>query len=379
MTNIPQSRLRNLKTWIPGSRDFELLSTDTQPPKPFLDLASNDYLGLSRHPAIIDAVEATIRKEGVGAGGSRFITGSRPIHKSLEEELADWLQREKVFLFPSGFQANIAAVTTLADRHTPVLADYLCHNSLLIGVKTSGAKLYRFKHNDCMDLEKCLGKAKNKYPNSRPLVITESLFSMQGTSPEIKNMAHLCDKYEANFLVDEAHALGVLGPNGKGLSHGIHGSLAMISGTFGKAFGSGGAFLATNHSVGEKLLQECGAFRYTTALAPPLASAALTSLSLIKANKHWGLDLQKQAKIWHLSLNKKGWQLPPVTGPIMPIIFGSDEEALYRQQQLEKKGLLSIAIRPPTVPEGSSRLRIVIRKGLPNQTLEKVIDALENE
>ncbi len=376
MNSIPSSRRRTIRSWSIGPGEAELVPIGEGVQKPLVDLASNDYLGLSRHPEIIKAAQAVLTTDGVGAGGSRFITGSRSIHYSLEERLANWLGREKVFLFPSGFQANLAAVMALADRYTPVLADRLCHHSLLIGTKASGAKLLRFKHNDLEDMEKCLRRCVNNKPKHQPLVLTESLFSMEGTSPDLAKMASICDKYGANLLVDEAHAIGILGPDGKGLSHGILGPLRMISGTFGKAFGGGGAFLATNKLIGERLLQLSGAFRYTTALAPPLAAAALASLELIIVNPDWGLELQKDANNWLTKLQHDGWKLPNVNSHILPIILGTDEEALYRQNQLEKEGYLSVAIRPPTVPEGKSRLRLAIRKNLPKKSLENVLEVL---
>ena len=175
--------------------------------------------------------------EGIGAGGSRLVTGSRPIHKRLEQELSKWLGLERVLLFPSGFQANLAAVCALANRKTLVITDKLIHHSLLVGIKASGAKIKRFAHNNINDLERLLQNSVLEQPNQAPLVITESLFSMEGTSPDIRKIALLCEKYQAKLLVDEPHALGVLGDQGRGLGHGISKGITMISGTFGKAFG----------------------------------------------------------------------------------------------------------------------------------------------
>ena len=206
-----------------------------------------------------------------------------------------------------------------------------------------------------------------------PLVITESLFSMEGTSPNLKAIAILCKKYKAMLLVDEAHALGVMGDKGRGLCYGISESVTMISGTFGKAFGSGGAFLATNEFYGEKIIQSSGAFRYTTALAPPLAAAALEALKLIKKNPNLGIKLQEKAKLWRTLLAQKGWEFPQGDGPIIPLILGTDEQALEKQNHLESQGILTIAIRPPTVPEGTSRLRIVVRNNLQDNILDKLI------
>ena len=380
MDGIPKTRLRKLRTWMPGETPGELVGLDEgNKPIRLLDLASNDYLGLSQNPELIEAAKLALYSEGVGAGSSRFITGSRKTHKELEETLGEWLKRDVVIVFPSGFQANIAAVLALANRHTPVLTDRLIHHSLLTGVKASGAKLQRFKHNNLYDLEKHLKTSRHKQPKQIPLVITESLFSMEGTSAPIPQIAELCERYGAKLMVDEAHALGVMGHQGKGETFGLKSPITMVSGTFGKAFGSGGAFLATDKQTGENLIQTCGAFRYTTALAPPISAAALSALKIIRKNPTWGKELQKKALFWRKELSEHRWEITSGTGPIISLVLGSDEKALTYQNQLESAGLLTIAIRPPTVPEGLSRLRIIVRKNIPKGTLNKLIKALGNK
>ena len=373
MRGLPPSRRRHLRTWQPGDQPWLLEDASLTDRKTLLDLASNDYFGLSRHPAVLQAATNTLEREGVGSGGSRLVTGTRPSHAALENAIAEWVGRERVFLFPSGFQANIAAIDALADRHSIVLADRLIHHSLLVGVRASGAKLLRFAHNDLEDLEQRL----KRLPEGRPsLVISESLFSMEGTSPDLQAMAALCAAWGARLLVDEAHALGVMGEQGRGLCFGIDEPIHLISGTFGKAFGSGGAFLATDRHLGDQLLQTSGAFRYTTALAPPLVGAALKALDLIRSHPEWGQELQQAAGQWRDALKRQGWPRPMGHGPILPLLIGSETDALSLQQVLEQSGLLTVAIRPPTVPEGSSRLRLVVRRDLPDDTLEALLTAL---
>lgn len=342
-----------------------------------LDLASNDYLGFSRHPAVVAAAAAELATSGLGAGASRLVSGSRPIHGQLERQLADWLGRDQVLLFPSGFQANLAAVVALADRHTLVLADRHCHHSLLQGVRASGARLQRFAPNDLADLERRLVRAHQAPagPPRRLLVVSETLFSMDGTSPDGVAMEALCRRFEALLLLDEAHALGVLGPGGRGLAWGLAG-VTLVSGTLGKAFGSGGAFLATDGVLGEWLLQHCGAFRYTTALAPVLAAGAQAALGLLIAQPQLSAELLALSGRWRDGLEASGWPRPPGHGPILPLLVGGDGEALDLQRRLESAGLLGVAIRPPTVPEGSSRLRLVVRLGLPPATLARLLEAL---
>ncbi len=342
---------------------------------PLLDLASNDYLGLSRHPAVIAAAGAEMASSGLGAGGSRLVTGTRPVHLRLEARLAAWLQRERVLLFPSGFQANLAAVSALADRHSLVCADRHIHHSLLAGVRASGARLVRFAHNDLGDLDRRLSQARRQRPEQNRLVLSESLFSMEGTSPDLPALAALCHRHGALLMVDEAHALGVMGPGGRGLAHGLAG-VHLVSGTFGKAFGSGGAFLATDALLGDWLLQASGAFRYTTALAPPLAAGALAALELIEARAELGAALLERTQRWREALAAAGWPRPAGDGPILPLLVGDDGEALALQARLEAAGLLAVAIRPPTVPAGTARLRLVLRQDLPQGTLPRLLTAL---
>lgn len=385
--DLPAVRRRRLRSLAPagaaalqpaapegatGARDEE---ASPPSPSPLLDLASNDYLGLSRDLSVLAAAGSELAASGLGAGASRLVSGTRPVHLQLEEALATWLGRERVLLFPSGFQANLAAVCALADRHTLVLADRLIHHSLLAGVRASGARLKRFAHNDPADLERLLLDEQRSHPEARLLVLCESLYSMEGSTPPLADLAALCARHGAPLLVDEAHALGVLGPGGRGLAHGIA-DVAIVSGTFGKAFGSGGAFLAGDALVGDWLLQSSGAFRYTTALAPPLAAGALAALGRIQVDPHAAISLLARSGRWRDALEAAGWPRPPGEGPILSLRLGSDAAALAAQQRLEAAGLLALAIRPPTVPEGTARLRLVLRSGLPAGTLEKLLEAL---
>tara|TARA_B100001029_G_scaffold78556_1_gene64319 strand:- start:50 stop:1192 length:1143 start_codon:yes stop_codon:yes gene_type:complete len=380
MNEIPNTRIRKLRTWTPGKSSSELIGIDeNQNQITLIDLASNDYLDLARHPLLIEAARQILEADGVGSGGSRFITGSRNIHHKLEKKIAEWLNRDIVLLYPSGFQANLAAVLALADRHTTVICDRLIHHSLLVGIKASGAKLFRFKHNNLSELETLLKKSRQRNPQNKPLVITESLFSMEGTTAPIKEISKLCIKHNSKLLIDEAHAFGVMGSEGRGESFGLKKPISIISGTFGKAFGSGGAFLATDKITGENLIQNCGAFRYTTALAPPLCASALAALNLIKSNPGWGIKLQEESIALRDKLSLIGWERPLGKGPIISIMLGSDELAMDYQKKLEAQGILTAAIRPPTVPEGHSRLRLVIRRNTPEKTFDRLLKILKNK
>ena len=367
---LPPARRRSLRSLEPAGQ-----AAFAGEARPLLDLASNDYLGLSRDPALQQAATAAIEAVGVGAGASRLISGTRPVHAELEQALGHWLGRERVLLYPSGFQANIAAVQALADRHTWVIADRLIHHSLLVGIQATGAKLRRFQHNNLADLKDQLDRARRDAPQRRLLVLSESLFSMEGSSPDVTALAQLCRTHGAALLLDEAHSLGILGQGGRGLGYGIP-EISLISGTFGKAFGSGGAFLAGNATVGDWLLQHSGPFRYSTALAPPLVAAAAAGLRAIQEREPERQALLARAERWRDALEAAGWPRPLGSGPVLPLVVGGDRRALALQEQLEQAGLLSVAIRPPTVPAGTARLRLVLRHDCPPGTLSRLIKAL---
>ncbi len=373
---IPKNRLRKLKTFTLGSKIYELQNLNPEKIKNnLIDLCSNDYFGLSRDKEVIEASYEISLSEGLGSGSSRFITGSRPIHNLLETQLAEWLNQEKVLLFPSGFQANIAALQGLANRNSIVIADKLIHNSLLVGVKASGSKLVRFAHNNLKDLENKILKFNSTQKSI--LIVVESLYSMEGSIAPLKEITEICKKYNVKLLVDEAHALGILGPQGKGLSFELSDAITMITGTFGKSFGSGGAFIACDSKIGEYLIQTSSAFRYTTALSPALAAGALQSLQKIKSNKEWGINLINHSKKWKKEITRTFNY--PVRGDaqILSIITGQEEKTILLQKHLEKNGFLAIAIRPPTVPINESRIRLTIRRDLNLEILNNFISVLK--
>ncbi len=376
LSRVPPDRRRRLRSFATtAGGGLKAVVGAGEAAAPLLDLASNDYLGFSHHPLLQQAACDAIARDGTGSGASPLVTGTRPVHTLLAETLANWLGRGQVLLFPSGFQANLAAVLALTGRHGVVLADRLIHHSLLLGVQASGARLLRFRHNDSEDLERRLIQQRTAEPQRPTLVITESLFSMEGTSPDLAAIARICRQQRSRLLVDEAHGLGVLGPGGRGLAHGLAG-VSLVSGTFGKAFGSGGAFLAADAPLADWLLQSSGAFRYSTALAPCLAAAALAALELLQQDPGLGQTLLTRAERWRCGLAAAGWQRPEGTGPVLPLLVGNDGAALALQAQLERAGLLSVAIRPPTVPEGTSRLRLVLSRSLPTGTLARLLAAI---
>ena len=373
---IPTNRIRKLRTLSLGKEEYTFCDLSHGSKKELIDLCSNDYFGLSRDLDIVNAAYNLTIKEGLGSGSSRFISGSRPIHDLLETKLSVWLNQEKVLLFPSGFQANIAAMQTLTERNSIIIADKLIHNSLLVGAQISGSKLIRFLHNNLNDLEKKISKF--SLLKKSILVVVESLYSMEGSIAPIKEISKICKRYKVRLLVDEAHSLGILGHEGKGLCHSLTKDITMISGTLGKSFGSGGAFLACNSDIAEQIIQTCGAFRYTTALAPSLAAGALKSLEKIKNNKTWGKALIRMSSKWKDEISKLNKYSIKGDCQILSIIIGDEDKTMRMQKYLEEQGFLAIGIRPPTVPYGQSRIRITIRRPLNNEILNKFILALKN-
>ena len=372
----PENRIRKLRVLSLGDKPYEFKHWGENINKTLIDLSSNDYFGLSRDKEVIKAAYETTLTEGLGSGSSRFISGSRPIHKLLENNLSNWLHQDCVLLFPSGFQANIAAIQALTGKNDIIIADRLIHNSLLVGSKAAGAKLIRFLHNNLEDLENKLSKYSEI--NNSILVIVESLYSMEGSIAPIEKITKLCKKYNCKLLVDEAHALGILGNRGKGLSYPFLDSISMVSGTFGKAFGSGGAFLSSNKKIGEILIQTSSPFRYTTAISPALAAGALKALHKIKDNKNLGTNLLKISKRWKNEIENIGKYEVIGDAHILSLIIGDEDKTMMMQEFLEKRGFLAIGIRPPTVPIGKSRIRITIRSSFNKNILKNFIAALKD-
>ena len=371
----PKNRIRKLRVLSLGDKPHEFKTSVKNIDTTLVDLSSNDYFGLSRDRDVINAAHETSLNEGLGSGSSRFISGSRPIHKLLESNLGKWLNQDSVLLFPSGYQANIAAIEALTDKNSIIIADKLIHNSLLIGSKASGAKLIRFLHNNLQDLENKLSKY--SIISDSILVVVESLYSMEGSIAPIEKITKLCRKYNCKLLVDEAHALGILGEQGKGLSNPFLDSITMISGTFGKAFGSGGAFLASNREIGEILIQTSSPFRYTTALSPSLAAGSLKSLQKIKENLNLGTDLLKISKRWKKEIENIGKYEVIGDAHILSLIIGDEDKTMMMQKFLEQKGFLAVGIRPPTVPVGKSRIRLTIRSSFNTNILKNFISVLK--
>jgi 8-amino-7-oxononanoate synthase len=324
-----------------------------------LNFCSNDYLGLANDDRVRAAYKEGIDQWGAGSGSSHLIAGHTTAHHELEAALADFTGRERCLLFGSGYAANMGSINALVGSGDFIFEDRLNHASLLDGGLLSKARFSRYQHRDLDDLEKQL--AHRHDANGRKLVVTDGTFSMDGTVTDIANTAATVKQHSAWLMVDEAHSLGVVGDNGRGLVSADEFSSATVQvviGTLGKAFGTQGGFAAGSAAMIETLIQHARAYIYSTALPAASAVATLTSLSIAR-QENWRRErLQELIENFRAGAFSLGLTLCDSATPIQPVILGDEHTALSVSAALEENGLLVTAIRPPTVPQGSSRLRI---------------------
>ena len=327
--------------------------------KRYLNFCSNDYLGLANHPQVKKAFITAAEKYGVGSGASHLVVGHSLEHHALEEELADFVGRERALLFSSGYMANMGVINALTAKGDCVFEDKLNHASLLDGALLSRADLKRFKHNDLEHVKNCLEKNEAK----TSLLAVDGVFSMDGDVAPLAELAKICQRNKAWLMVDDAHAIGCLGKTGGGTTE--HFNLAqndvpVLMGTLGKAFGTFGAFVAGSETLVESLIQLSRTYIYTTALPPAVAAATRKSLELVKSESWRRQKLTSHIEFFRKGCQQLGLALMNSQSAIQPLILGSDEKALQAALALEERGIWISAIRPPTVPEGTARLRITL-------------------
>jgi 8-amino-7-oxononanoate synthase len=336
-----------------------------------VDFSSNDYLGLSWHPEIKARAIQYIKKYGVGSRASRLITGSLPCFSQVEIKLAEFKRTEAALLFSTGYQANLSLLSCLADEKTSVFADRLCHNSLLMGIKLSGAHLFRYRHQDMDHLDALLKKS----TNSSNMIVTETVFSMDGDRCPMEPLQELRNRYRAFLYVDESHATGVQGKEGRGLATGNDADVIM--GTFGKALGSFGAYVACSSLLKDYIINFAGGFIYTTALPPAVIGAIDAALDLIPGMEKERLLLKKRSDNFRVKLAKLGFSCGQSDTNIIPIILGEEERTTTLSRSLLDKGFIVIPIRPPTVPKGQARLRIALSVKHTEEQIERLLKACQ--
>jgi 8-amino-7-oxononanoate synthase len=363
-------RIRSLTPLIPINAT-QVLNQN----QPLINFSSNDYLGLSKHPALIDRAKDYSQRYGTSATASRLVAGTYDIHSDLEDRLAAAVGQESALLFGTGFQANLTILPTLVDRHSLILCDRLIHNSLIQGIQLSGARFSRYRHNDLGALESALQDAQSK-PYTRILIVSETLFSMDGDRSDVPALVDLAQRYGAILYLDDAHALGVLGPNGMGLAAHQPG-VDLVVGTFGKAFGSFGAFVACSQSLRDYLINLCPGVIYTTALPPSVIGSIDAALDLIPGMEADRQRLDAHGSLLRDRLTSLGYDCGGSASQIVPAIIGGEAEALALAAGLQARGFLAIAIRPPTVPIGSARLRFTLSSAHSTAECEALLQALE--
>jgi len=359
---------RNLRP-IHSASDPEVLIDG----RAYLLLSSNNYLGLATHPAVRAAARAAIERYGCGAGSSRLISGHLELHAAVESKLAAFKGTEAALLFPSGYQANVGTITALVGRGDHVYSDALNHASIIDGCRLSRASVHIYPHRNVRALEAELAATS---PGGRRLIVTDSVFSMDGDRAPLAALTALAEQYHSWLMVDEAHATGVIGPRGAGLAaaDGIGGHVDVHLGTLGKALGSAGAYVAGSRALIEWLVNRARSFVFTTGLAPAAAAAAGAALDLVVAEPERRDALARNAARLRDGLSALGFAAGGDTH-IIPLTIGDNRPALRLAEELRARGVLAQAIRPPTVPEGTARLRVTPMATHNSAQLDRVLAA----
>jgi glycine C-acetyltransferase/8-amino-7-oxononanoate synthase len=324
--------------------------------KRVLLLCSNNYLGLADHPQVREAAAEAAMRYGVGTGASRLVSGNMTLHRRLEERLAEFKGSERCVLFGSGYLANVGVITALAREGDVVFSDALNHASIIDGCRLARAETFVYDHLDADHLEWGLREAGGR----GSLIVTDSVFSMEGDLAPLEHIAELARRYDARLMVDEAHATGVLGPGGRGLvaELGLEDEVDMLVGTLGKALGSYGAYACCDTEMARYLVNAARTLIFSTGPAPPVVAAALTALELVRENPRRIERVRRNAQTLREALAEQGLPVPPGETAIVPLVVGDAERAVAVCEQALHRGVFAQAIRPPTVPEGSSRLRL---------------------
>lgn len=340
----------------------------------YLSFCSNDYLGLANHPELIAAAHAGLEQFGVGAGASALISGHSSAHEALEDELAAFAGMPRALYFSNGYMANLGIIPALVGAGDTVFSDRLNHACLIDGARLSRAEFKVYPHNDVAKLERLLAKCSSP----RKLVATDAVFSMDGDIALLPELLALCEKHDAWLVVDDAHGFGVLGPQGRGsLAHfNLSSPRLVYMGTLGKAAGVSGAFVAAEADVIEWLVQRARTYVFTTASPAMLATSLSASLRLIE-KEEWRRDrLRQLAQSLATGLQGLPWQLLPSSTAIQPLIIGDNQTAVQLMEQLRARGIWVPAIRPPTVPKGTARLRITLTANHTEEHIAQLVRAL---
>ena len=371
------NRERWIEDELAGMRDRHLLRTLSPLPavggkieiagKPWLNFASNDYLDLSQHPLVIEAAREALAKFGTGATASRLVAGTLDLHEQLEQKLAAHKGHPASLIFGSGYLANIGIITALASDGDLILADKIVHASILDAAKLSGAKLLRFRHNDVEHLRALATHAKDF---RRALVVTESVFSMDGDLAPLADIAIIARETGAMMMVDEAHSTGVFP------AHGLENKINLSMFTMSKALGGYGGGVACSTVMRNWLINRARSFIYTTALPPSVIAASIAAVDLLDEHPNWGAELLRRAATFRAALKSHGLDTLNSASQIVPVLIGDNEKTVAVAKRLREKQILVAAIRPPTVPSGTARLRLSLTLAHSDADLENAAAAI---
>ncbi len=363
-----QNRFRELRPlattggaeiWLDGDRNL-------------INFASNDYLGLTKHPELIKRAVEFTEKYGVGLGSSRLVSGNLNVYEKIEQKVAQFKGSETALLLASGYQTNATVLAALGRKRTLLASDHENHNSITTGIQLSQGEWQRYSHNDLGHLETLLRKS----VDSAKWIISESVFSMDGDLSDVSALSSLATKYDAGVYIDEAHATGVFGAEGRGLCYDAKG-VDIVMGTFSKALGSFGAYIACSNEMKHYLVNFCSGLIYSTALPPPVLGAIDAALDVVPLMNAERSRLLEQSEKLRDHLNKMGFSTGNSKTQIIPIIVGTDADALSLARYLEECAILAPAIRPPTVREGEARIRVSLTAVHTDEQIEHLLSSLK--
>ncbi len=372
LASIQTSNLYRQRQILNSPQGIEIESAG----KRYLNFSSNDYLGLANHPDLVVAFRAAVNRYGVGSGSAHLVCGHSAAHHALEEELADWVGRERALLFSTGYMANLGVISALLRKTDAVFEDRLNHASLLDGGLLSGARFQRFHHADCNDLQRRLDQS----TAHRKLIVTDGVFSMDGDVAPLQTLSTCAQQTNAWLMVDDAHGIGVLGAKGQGSLQvaGLNQSQApVLMATLGKALGIFGAFVAGSEELIEFLIQRARTYIYTTAMPAAVAEATRTSVRLVQADDWRRQKLVDLVLRFQQGLTQLGIQPVASTTPIQPILLGDSQRAMQVSDGLKQRGIWVTAIRPPTVAKGTARLRVTFSASHQDTHVDRLLDALD--
>lgn len=367
-----QAGLYRTRRLVSGPQRPELVADGEQ----LLSFCSNDYLGLASHGGNITTLKDALSEVGLGGAASHLVCGHHEAHHRLEQRLAAFTERDDALFFSTGYMANLGVISALAGRGDTIFSDRLNHASIIDGCILSRARVKRYAHGDVAALDTLLSET-----SGHKLVVTDGVFSMDGDIAPLRELARVCKARDALLVVDDAHGIGVLGPQGRGsvLEAGLsQDEVPVLIGTLGKGVGTSGAFVAGSEVLIDYLVQKARTYIYTTAMPPALALATCASLDVVEREEQRRRHLDALIRRFRAGAQALGYKLMPSRTPIQPIMIGDNFSALALSQALEEQGILVTAIRPPTVPEGEARLRVTFSAAHTEEDLECLLQALAN-